>query len=487
MNWHNDSDPFACEWARNLIADGIVPPGVVDCRDIREVKADDLGEYAQCHFFSGILGWPLALRLAGVGPDAPLWTGSCPCQPFSAAGKRKGEADDRHLWPEFLRLIALRLPPVLLGEQVASADGRRWLAGVRADLERLGYAVGAADLPAAGVGAPHIRQRLFFGAVRWGDPDGVRGVPSSVRLADSERAERGAAGRGGIDEQHGQDGGRREAAGGLAVRGDAGRMADLHGARHEGAGRGRVAGGAQGGRPHAEHPLRDGSAGGLGHAHLGAGGQGREDGGGGDPGGDAHEGGGPRGDGFPGGMGHAERAGVRGGGSGAAGGAAGGVPEEARQQRLRPDAGAASGDGGGMGHPDGGRFVGDSERDERAERGGVVPSGPDAVRPSLGDAPARKPLSTAWAGSWLLPCRDGRTRRVGPGLFPLAHGIPRRTGHLVAGLVELGVDPIAARRIVALAKRNRTGRLRGYGNAIVVQAAATFVRAFLSAVAEMTR
>ncbi len=85
-----------------------------------------------------------------------------PCQPFSVAGQRQGSADRRHLWPEFKRLIGDRKPATVFGEQVASADGRIWLSGVRADLEALGYAVGSADLCAAGVGAPHIRQRLWW-------------------------------------------------------------------------------------------------------------------------------------------------------------------------------------------------------------------------------------------------------------------------------------------------------------------------------------
>jgi DNA (cytosine-5)-methyltransferase 1 len=70
--------------------------------------------------------------------------------------------DERHLWPTFHRLIAQRKPAVVFGEQVASKDGRAWLAGVRTDMERTGYAVGAADLCAASVGSPHIRQRLYW-------------------------------------------------------------------------------------------------------------------------------------------------------------------------------------------------------------------------------------------------------------------------------------------------------------------------------------
>ena len=160
--YYNEIDPSAAQWLRNLMTDGLIPPGDVDERDIREVMPGDLEGYTQCHFFAGIGGWPLALQLAGWPDDRPVWTGSCPCQPFSAAGKRKGAADERHLWPAFHALIAELKPSVCFGEQVASPLGREWLAGVRADLEALGYAVGAADLCAAGVGAPHIRQRLFW-------------------------------------------------------------------------------------------------------------------------------------------------------------------------------------------------------------------------------------------------------------------------------------------------------------------------------------
>ena len=162
MNYYNEFDPFAAAWLRNLIDAGKLPAGHVDTRSIADVTAADLSGYDQCHFFAGIGGWPLALELAGVSPSTRLWTGSCPCQPFSAAGKRKGVADERHLWPVFRDLIAQCKPPVVFGEQVASADGRTWFADVRADLEALGYAAAGADMCAAGVGAPHIRQRLYF-------------------------------------------------------------------------------------------------------------------------------------------------------------------------------------------------------------------------------------------------------------------------------------------------------------------------------------
>ena len=162
MNYYNDNDPYCCRWLENLIEAGELPDGYVDNRSIKDVTHGDIEGFTQCHFFAGIGGWPLALRIAGWSEDRAVWTGSCPCQPYSAAGKRKGNEDERNLWPEFLRLIAYGTPPVAFGEQVASKDGRRWLAGVRSDLEILGYGVGAADLCAAGVGAPHIRQRLWW-------------------------------------------------------------------------------------------------------------------------------------------------------------------------------------------------------------------------------------------------------------------------------------------------------------------------------------
>lgn len=162
MNYYNENDPKAAAWLRELIADKLMPIGCVDERSIEDVRPDELLGYTQCHFFAGIGGWSLALRLAGWPDDKPVWTGSCPCQPFSTSGKRKGVADERHLWPAFKWLIEQCGPTKVFGEQVASSDGRAWLSGVRVDLEALGYEVGAADLCAAGIGAPHIRQRLFW-------------------------------------------------------------------------------------------------------------------------------------------------------------------------------------------------------------------------------------------------------------------------------------------------------------------------------------
>ena len=174
VSYYNEIDPYAAQWLRNLIANKLIADGDVDERSIRDVAAADLCGYTQCHFFAGIAGWSHALRLAGWPDDRPVWTGSCPCQPFSAAGKGAGFADERHLWPEFHRLIAECRPPVVFGEQVASKDGLGWLDTVHADMEASGYAIGAADLCAAGIGAPHIRQRLWFVGERLDNPAGAR-------------------------------------------------------------------------------------------------------------------------------------------------------------------------------------------------------------------------------------------------------------------------------------------------------------------------
>jgi DNA (cytosine-5)-methyltransferase 1 len=180
MVYYNEIDPYAAQWLRNLIAAGHIAKGEVDERSIQLVDSADLADFAQCHFFAGIGVWSHALRLAGWPDDKPVWTGSCPCQPFSAAGKRSGFDDERHLWPDFFRLIRERRPSVVFGEQVASKDGLEWLDLVQADLEGAGYTSAAADLCAAGVGAPHIRQRLYWVADANGGGRGAQGVVGSM-------------------------------------------------------------------------------------------------------------------------------------------------------------------------------------------------------------------------------------------------------------------------------------------------------------------
>ena len=324
--YYNEIDPYPAQWLRNLIAVGHIPAGDVDERDIREVQPDDLRGYGQCHFFAGIAGWPYALRLAGWPDDEPVWTGSCPCQPLSSAGQRKGHADERHLWPAFHALIAECKPATVFGEQVASKDGREWLAGVRADLEHLGYAVGSADMPAAGVGAPHIRQRLWWvadaanGRRREGQSTTGKTRPPESRSESPEQLQ-------GRFERRSSNGG----------------LADADG-RDAGAER------QQCGGEHRQQPQDSGFAGGLGDA--------------------------------PG-------------------------------ARLQ-------GTGG--------------QQSQRGARGIGQP------RPSGGHG--------FWNAASQIPCGDGKARRVGTGIQPLAHGVSARVG-----------------------------KLRAAGNAIVPQVAAEFIKA----------
>lgn len=383
--YFNEHDRFAAEWLRNLY-----PDATVDERDIRDVTADDVVRFRRVHFFGGIGGWQYALDLAGWG-DEEIWTGSCPCQPFSSAGKRKGVEDERHLWPEFRRLIEECRPATVIGEQVASKDGREWLAGVRADLEALGYAVGAADLCAPGTAAPHLRQRLFW----VGHSDGSQcGNGRRVRRKQRSKV--------------------------LATRSEVGGMADSD--------RQRLAA-ASGERQRSKE-------------------------------------------------------------------------RDAESRGSICGVGISSSDDVGRigGGPLGAEAEGESER-ELYGAGCVVP-GSASVAGRLGNAGSEglqerdvrrlvcEPATSGspWEAFVLAGCSDDKTRRISSqrGDEPLAHGIPSRRsdprlGLVVAGLQRMGHSAKDARRMLRVARANRVGRLRGYGNAIVPQVAATFIRAFMEA------
>jgi len=162
MTLYTDIDEYCCKWLEKLVAAGQLPTGSVLQKDIKELTENDLRDYQQIHFFCGIGGWPYALWLADWPDGKPIWTASLPCQPFSVAGARRGENDPRHLWPDFFRLVRLGRPPIIVGEQVSGKAGYAWFDGVAADLETEGYACGAVDIPACAVGAPHIRNRLYW-------------------------------------------------------------------------------------------------------------------------------------------------------------------------------------------------------------------------------------------------------------------------------------------------------------------------------------
>ena len=132
-----------------------------------------------------------------------ILTGGFPCQPYSAAGKRKGKDDDRHLWPHMLRCIREVRPRWVVGENVFGLV--TWNAGmvfeeVCADLESEGYSVQPFVLPAAAVNAPHRRDRVWFVAYHDGELHGhteqresrydasIQGAPSERIVADANDA-----------------------------------------------------------------------------------------------------------------------------------------------------------------------------------------------------------------------------------------------------------------------------------------------------------
>ncbi|OTI60723.1 DNA cytosine methyltransferase [Pseudomonas aeruginosa] len=222
--YYNEFDPYAAQWLRNLIAAGHIAPGDVDERSIEDVHPDDLKHYTQCHFFAGIGVWSLALRRAGWPDDRPVWTGSCPCQPFSSAGEGAGFDDPRHLWPHFAWLIRQRRPGEVLGEQVASKDAEPWLDLVQTDLEAMEYAFGAIAFPSAGIGAPHIRDRTYWVA------NAMRPGLFPGSLSGIYRGEESPGSRDGEPERPGAIGGMANADGGhsSSEREQHGRQLGLH-------------------------------------------------------------------------------------------------------------------------------------------------------------------------------------------------------------------------------------------------------------------
>jgi DNA (cytosine-5)-methyltransferase 1 len=203
--YYNENDAFCASWLRELIKRGLIAPGDVDERDIRDVRPSELVGYTQHHWFAGIGTWSYALRRAGWSDDRSVWTASCPCQPFSAIGRREGFADERHLWPTLFHLVEECRPGTLFGEQVGSKDGLAWLDLVRADVEGAAYAFAPFNLAACGVGAPHIRQRMYFVADR--DFSGGMGDPYDAGLE-------GHSGGDQAESRHGQGEARPTAAAG---------------------------------------------------------------------------------------------------------------------------------------------------------------------------------------------------------------------------------------------------------------------------------
>jgi DNA (cytosine-5)-methyltransferase 1 len=130
-------------------------------------------------------------------PD--IITGGFPCQPFSVAGKQKGTGDDRHLWPEMFRIIKTFKPKFVIGENVKGLiniqDGVVFET-VCTDLESEGYEVQAFNIPAAGVGAPHRRERIWILATN---------VANSISDNEREQITRGDEEERRIQEEYRQD------------------------------------------------------------------------------------------------------------------------------------------------------------------------------------------------------------------------------------------------------------------------------------------
>jgi DNA (cytosine-5)-methyltransferase 1 len=408
--FYNEIDAYAAAWLRNLAAAGHLPAGHVDERSILDLEPDDLAGYRQCHFFSGLGGWPYALRLAGWNHTRPVWTGSCPCQPFSSAGKQSGSADDRHLWPAWLRLIRECRPDTIFGEQVEGAVGFGWLDRVFADLEAEGYACGAQVLGAHSVRAPHIRQRLFWVADATGQRVRGRSRDDRNKAAEVPREIR--------QQRLWSDDSASGATGGLADAADSRRLGSGDDHTKHAASRPLERSNPQHDRDTSQRCALEGADGGLadaGSVNLPAspleGGQAVVAT---EPGGAEHRG--------AGGLADAERderwADIA----------------RRRSQGRVADIGSSSrlGDTQATGYEIGARFA---EMDEPSARQGSEQA--DAVL-------------DAWSDAVWLPCLDGKARRVEPGIFPLADGVSARVG-----------------------------RLRAYGNAVVPQAAAEFIKAFL--------
>lgn len=212
--YYNEIEPFACFWLENLMKDGFIAEGQIDNRSIRDIQSEDLEGYTQCHFFAGIGVWSYALRQAGWSDDRPIWTGSCPCQPFSQAGLHKGDKDDRHLWPEFYRLIKECRPSAIIGEQVSGKGGFQFIDLLQTNLEEENYSATAVDLGAHSVGTSHSqgyhkRQRLYWvaenlghsaeigrgrwtkecGDHKWESGESVQGNGNAIRNQSGRRVE----------------------------------------------------------------------------------------------------------------------------------------------------------------------------------------------------------------------------------------------------------------------------------------------------------
>lgn len=464
--FYNEIEEFPANWMRNLIAAGLLPAGVVDTRSICDIPPEDLDGYGQVNFFAGIGGWPLALRLAGIPDDFPVWTGSCPCQSYSTAGKQNGKADARHLWPEMFRLIKPHRPPIVLGEQVSNAIRFGWLDDLDDDFRSIGYEFSATVLPASCVGAPHIRHRIFWGACQGGHNHDLlsirRGIESNIYARQAFRSHEGEiqvnAACDGVFAQgcHEADTARNVVCGDFVESGEVVSSRRLSDSKNDGASEDVR---ARGWQSNAERGCSD--AGGISDTtssrHPGAG-QGASDC-------QRASSNAQRGFGEP----ESSRADQRVLNSDHNG-------RETRQLATETARHGDSVDAAGRGLRD--------TIDTRLQ--GYGRPGQEPVPQGRQGAQRYCSSSGPWSDYTLAQFRDGKTRRVGTGVQPLAHGVPKGMGRPLAILEGMGLSPAEIKRrlrrprsILAMASRNRIGRLKGCGSAIVPSLAAMFIEEFV--------
>jgi len=290
-HYYNDNAAHSVKWLHHLMNENLIEEGIIDERSITDVRPGDVAGFTQCHWFAGIAGWSYALQLAGWPPDIPVWTASLPCQPFSVVGRKKGFIDERHLWPVFRNLVEECRPGVVFGEQVGASGGRDWFAAVQHEMAEMGYASAAVIVPACSVGAPHIRQRLFWVAYAYVGTEGLeRGGGGKTCTGRAEESRAGSRRRGknggvvhsggiaGRDAPTGKDAGKNEERNADTTEGpgSTGRMAD---AANEG-GRQRIGGSVgqvETRRPGASGGMEDAGGPGLeGRGHETGAGQGGE-------------------------------------------------------------------------------------------------------------------------------------------------------------------------------------------------------------------
>jgi DNA (cytosine-5)-methyltransferase 1 len=162
MHLYSEHNPYRAAVLRERIEDGLLPPGVVDERDIETIPDQDFLGYTQVHLFAGIGGFPLGMRRAGFPEHIRIVDGGFPCQDISNAGKRAGITGARSgLWREMVRCIRVVRPHLVFVENVAALLGRG-MGVVLGDLAEIGYDAEGDCISAADVGAPHLRRRIWI-------------------------------------------------------------------------------------------------------------------------------------------------------------------------------------------------------------------------------------------------------------------------------------------------------------------------------------